>query len=640
MTTPGPSIASPRTRKPSFVRAALIALVVGALGLGATSAYVTVPAARDLIAARTILSASADDLSDRDLAAAIGHLERALVRIRSGFGDAIRLVPVIRQNVVALEDLSSRAISALESGRAFTSALEERRSLLEGSVDRRRIAFLADTAAEASAELGGLQRAVERHRSGWLVPKLWHALDPVERQIIEARDDLEKVTALLRVAPSLLASEGRRTYLVMLMNNAELRGSGGIPSGIGTLKVRDGHFKLGSFDHYSDLREMLPHVERVAAPAEFRERFARYSADTTNLVNVTMSPDVPEVALVMSRLYKRITGIETDGALFADPQGIAALLPPRRQIEIPGLDERLYPSELPRFIYSTEYEIFEDSSNEFRREILLQVGEAAFSSFASAASRRSLDLSTLGDAFASGHLRLVSSRPQEQALLTRAGTTGELASAARDSAFITVQNFGGDKLDYWTDRAEEHRCDIDRALIAHCISGVRLFNGAPGDLPDYVTQRKRKATLESFLEIYIPAAARVTALTLNGDPISYSEQTEDGRVAVGTYLEIPRRVSAEVIARYDLPVGRTYSLEMTPQPLAAPARAEVSLSFPSGWTFLRGPGRRTGSTLEYSGSFDATLRFEAAHRPEPSGFTALWESVERFWSEPITVGAG
>ena len=142
-------------------------------------------------------------------------------------------------------------------------------------------------------------------------------LERCQQLSLAKAEELQGVTGRGRdiadIAPDLLGASGPRRYLVLLVNNAEARPSGGIVSGIGLLTLNQGHIRLGAFHYYTDLAQHP--YRRVAAPPDFERRYHRYNADTTRWVNVTMSPDTEEVAAVAARLYKVTAGKITDGEL-------------------------------------------------------------------------------------------------------------------------------------------------------------------------------------------------------------------------------------------------------------------------------------------------------------------------------------
>jgi hypothetical protein len=600
--------------------------LIAALGVAllALAAYIVPLVARDLMATRDLLSVGLGNVSQGDLRVAQSHLEGASDRLRSLPGKILRIVPVLGQNLSAVEAVSTRGISALESGARLLDELGEfgDSSVRVGRADLAAIRSLSTRADAAVDSLQDLRRELRQQRSGWLIPALWSSLGSLERSMADALDRSDNVAALLSVAPDLLGAQERRTFLVLLMNNAESRGSGGILSALGTVSVRNGRLALGRFDYYADLRDRLSKLQRVSAPSDFRTRFGTYKADTTSLVDVTMSPDVPDVALVASRLYRTITGVSVDGAIIIDPHGIAALLPESARVRVSGY--RIPSVDLPQFIYSEAYEAFE--SPVLRRRILLEAGKDVFASLSSLPSLRSLDAPALSSAVGGGHIRLVSFDSDEQSLLSRAEVSGDLTLDADDIVLVTTQNLGQDKLDYWARRLIEHDCTVVTDRPARCSTTVTIRNVAPEVLPAYVTQHKTRATLETLVEIYVPEGASVSELLVNGRQVENSQQSEDGLVAIGTFIRIHRGESVAVRLTYDLELtNAAYSLEVLSHPSAHTAQLQLAVSLPDGYE-ARGPFDGYSQGFHYEGPLDRAMKFEA-ELDSPSGIPALWQSL-------------
>jgi hypothetical protein len=280
---------SPVRRVSLMRRRVLFGVLAALVLLGGLSVYVGVAIGRELSAARAIFTQSIGELRGEDIAEAKRHLIEANRHLDGVAAGILRMVPLARQNIGAIDGAVDAGIPALSDAETLTDALEdvESRDLL---VDGR----------------------VQLDAIGWLLPPIWDAVAGMGSRVQELHASAERTARLVDIIAPMLGAEEPRRYLVILINNSELRGAGGILSGLGTLHADNGSLDLGEFNYFGDLVDKPP--RRVPAPADFTERFARYFADSTEWVNVTASPDVPDVALVASRLYELKTGIETDGA--------------------------------------------------------------------------------------------------------------------------------------------------------------------------------------------------------------------------------------------------------------------------------------------------------------------------------------
>jgi hypothetical protein len=623
-------------RRVSGVRRRVVFGIAAALLLlGGLSLYLGVAIGRELSAARAIFTQPIGELRREDIAEAKGHLIEANRHLDGVAAAILRFVPLARQNIGAIDGAVDAGIPALSDAESLADALEyvEARDLVvDGRVQLSVIEQLEDPLIEQAQSLSVLDAALRENESGWLLPPIWDAVAEMGSRADELHASTRRTARLVDIIAPMLGGEGSRRYLVILVNNSELRGAGGILSGLGTLQADDGSLELGNFNYFGDLADENP--RRVPAPADFEARFARYLANSTEWVNVTASPDVPDVALVASRLYELKTGIETDGVILIDPRGIAALMPSEARLTAPTGREGISKDDLPRFIYSEAYELAQDQDR--RRKAILQLGSAAFKRSIEGGLSDRESLEDAGAAVQGQHIRVVSFDRAEQDVLEDAGVTGELAPSTNDNVLVTVQNLGGDKLDYWMDRSVAHTCAVLSQDVARCETKVELTNNAPEGLPLYVVQQKRVYGLyRGFVEVYVPGPAKLTGVQLNDGPAEFYKEHEEARTAVGMYFRTRRNETSTVVVSYDLPLEEPYALTVTPQPLTEDASLSVQITERNGW-LIEGPGQTQAEAaqISFSGPLDATHEWRSV-RDNKRGLSAIWRNLEKFLTEPL-----
>jgi hypothetical protein len=615
-------------------RKILIAVVVAVVALAGLAILVGSRAVRELSGARDALTASPMELTAADFADARDHLRGASRDLDGLAARVLGVIPVAGQNVAALDAATTNGISVLNAALDLRRTVDRLRGV--GLMDGGRIRLkalheLRSALREQTRTLTALVGALEDHRSGWLVPPLWDEMTGLLRHGRRIQESAQSAGRVLEEADAMLGADAPRTYLIVLMNNAELRAAGGIPSGIGTITVSDGAFELGDF-YYTPELSGTPPYERVRAPNDFKRRFGEYGADTRFWVNTTFSADIPDVAVVSARLFRAATGIKPDGVLFADPRGVAALMDRDATITVPESGRVLTREELPAYAYLDVY--LEETTGRVadRHQALLEVGRLAFEEIVSGDFGRVDDMATAGAAFAGGHLRFVAFDRQERAALDAVGVTGDLERPDGDALLVTTWNSGGDKLDYWARRDIRHSCSIgEQAISAHCSTAVTIRNVIARGLPKTVANRPY-GVMKTFVELLVPRQADLQDVFLSGEPVRYYLDHQDGHSAVGVYVRIPRREHIKVRVAYDLAVDGSYSLRVTPQPLAVDATLELALEVPSGWTvpgLIPDQGRFT-----YEGPLVRPLFVQAGPTARP-GIPGLWDRLVAFWRQPV-----
>jgi hypothetical protein len=615
-------------------------VVLTVFGLAVVTAlatlYVAMRVGSDLASAQQAIGASPTNLAPQQLASARTNLDAAAATLHSFPATVLRYVPVLGQNLDAVKATTDAASPVLNASLGLRSSVQRSLSggmINSGTIKVDAIKRLREPLDLQLKSLAALHRAIDDHLSGMLVPGLYTRLDELSRQVASYQQTVAGADDLLKRVPAMVGAGVKRTYLVTFLNNSELRGAGGIMSGIGTVTFSGGRISLGKFRYYQDIRRLDP-AATVKTPPDYHRRFARYNAGTARWVNTSASPQVPEVATVAARLYKAATGVSTDGVILVDPRGIQALLPPTNVLTV-GTGKHVSTAALPSYVYSGAYTITGSTTQRDRHQALIQVGRAAFARASSRSVGELGGITRIGSAISAGHLRLVSFHKDEEKALDNIGASGRIPAQGTDSVLVNVQNFGGDKLDYWAERSVVHRCGVDSNGSALCETVVRIHNRAPDNLPEYVVGSRRRPNMISEVDVYVPAAADVKSVTNRGSPARYFSEGDFGRTSIGTYVHIPPHSTGEVRVVYRIPPSPDgYSLMITPQPLARDASLDVQLALPRGWIQSEGPGLLRAGRYDYSAPLTGpvSLRMGPPHRP---GLTAVWDHLVHFWDNPV-----
>lgn len=612
-----------------------LAVISFLLVVVALSTYLAIAVGSDLYEARAALTGDVAALDREVLSRARRHLARADERLDGAAASILSVVPVAGHGVRAVERVTEETIGVVDAADTLTSRLDAIEALQVVEGDRIRIDLVQQLHApflRQAEALEDLRAAAAEGRSGWVPPPLWDALEELEARTSEYARAAGRAADALGVMPELLGYSGPRKYLVVLLNNAELRGAGGIPSAAGTLDAVEGRLTLGQFRHTVALRGPRPYP-RVPAPSDFRRRFGYYGADTTFWTNMTFSPDVPDVALVAARAFEKVAGERVDGVVLLDPRGIAALLPEDAEIRVPESGTTVGRAGLADYAYSTVYQEL-GGAERARRRALLQLGKSAFAAVLGGgglASRPTLE--EAGRAVAGGHVRFVSFEPAEQRVLTGLDASGDLRGATGDSLLVTAQNLSADKLDFWTRRTVGHSCAVDAdGAGASCTTSVRTRNRVPRGLTRYVAG-KPYGVVEHLVEAYLPEGADVRRVDLDDEPVEFYPDRQDGHEVVGAFVETAPGDRHDLTIEYRLALDGVYTLEVLPQPLARDAALRVSITVPESWR-LEGEGEHRAGELAYTGPLDRSMTFSASPA-ERTGLTAAWDAVVRFWREPL-----
>lgn len=158
-------------------------------------------------------------------------------------------------------------------------------------------------------------------------------------QLVERADDLRPVVRtadrLTALGPAMLGADGPRRYLVVALNNAELRAGGGIPGALAVLTVDGGRVAL---ERQASTGEVPPFAEPVlpldpGVEQLFTDRVGRFVQDTP------LTPDFPTTAALTAAMWEQSQGETLDGVVATDPVALSYLLEATGPLDVGlGLD--------------------------------------------------------------------------------------------------------------------------------------------------------------------------------------------------------------------------------------------------------------------------------------------------------------
>lgn len=471
------------------------------------------------------------------------------------------ILPVGRQNLHAVRSSVHLALGVLGAGQQViraASPLESSQGHLKLSLRNGQVPIhdlQAIQSALASA-LPTLPTSVTPPHESFLLGGVRRGEQKVWNEAYKRRRQLTSVNDGLGVLNELTGGRGKRRYLIAVANTAEMRGAGGMILSYGVLNAADGKVSLGRFGNIDQLALKKP--APATFPADFLSHFAN---QTPNFYwrNATIMSDFTVDAPVLESMYTQATGLPVNGVIQADPVALAAILAGIGPIKDPALGVVTGANVVPLTLNVA----YVDFPNRPSRQGYLE--GVAREAFAALTGRPVQSLRPLGKAIgaaaASRHILLYSSDPIVEADAKGLGISGALPGPGVDFTQLTVQNFGGDKLDYY----------LHSALV---LTGTRPGGGPPGHLtatialrndapphgrPRYIfgpyktTSKDPPGLYRGLVTLYLPAGGGITADRLGGRASHLREGTQNNLTAITYYVTIPAGATSQVTIDVRLP---------------------------------------------------------------------------------------
>lgn len=556
------------------------------------------------------------EAAEESVANAREHVDEAMGTIDGLSGDIWSLIPVAGTPVAdarGLVRVLDHATSIAEIGiDLYPRVSGDGATLLRGEqVDEATL----DAMLAGARRIGEHLREAERELAGI------SGSSPVVGEVIAAKRDearaavapladaFDDVEPLLDEIKPMLGFEGRRSYLIALLNPSELRFSGGAalvfaPLALdeGALEVEEPHTVRG------DLKLQLMDLWEGVEGNDFHR-------DNTRVMNSTFAPSWSVSGEELLRAWEVNQEERHDGVIALDVVAIASLVGTAGGIDVPGYGQITQDNLVETLVGS--YDDFypdADSQDGLNARLIPAFKDAMFNGGDYVEKVR-----TLAGAADGRHFALYLRDPEVQQGVADLGLEGDLTEPEGDYVGLFTQNLNGSKVDYWQRRRITLDVRLTRRGSARNRLEARIHNDTPPfpfPIPDprigYFT-RHAKLTVGAFL----PKDVKVSDATAAGRrwrpevrdfyDHSYVRRRLPLKPTEEKSLTLEYRV--QHASRESTSGGFVYHLAVDPQGTVNPDRFRVSVKLPRGHRAAALPEgwREKGRRLRFSTNLESTM---------------------------------
>ncbi|HET8969509.1 MAG TPA: DUF4012 domain-containing protein [Candidatus Nanopelagicales bacterium] len=469
----------------------------------------------------------------------------------------------------------------------------------DGAVD---LEVVAGLSPKVDAAVGEIDAAISRLRAvqGTFpgTGRLAQARDTALAEAVPLRDQLAGIQPVLPMLPAALGADGRKTYLLTVLNPAELRASGGAPLSVALLRFTDG--KL-SMPLQGSTTTVLPGVPLVSWHHLTKAPFAT-GDQPQRFVNANQHPDFRISGEELARAWKASGQGSVDGVIAVDTTALAAVLKVTGPVQSEGFGE-ITADNLVQKLLVDAYQDYSDDQQD-RKSLNDELATAFFQRLGSGSGFLPI-LKALGSVAGGRHFQLNLRDDALQTQVEKYGYAGAVADGT-DVVGAFSQNANGSKTDVFQQRS------IDQTVNEQA-DGLRVVREVQValDTPSQLTSAVRIGYLTSWNRsrwfFYLPPDARHVTLRAP-DGFTAPETFRDGlgRRFVTTIGWIAGGDTAKFSVRYRIGTPADgYSVAAQPQPMVGTTNVSLTVPthlladpLPAGWV-------ATGDTSTWTGTLDA-----------------------------------
>jgi nucleoside-diphosphate-sugar epimerase len=369
------------------------------------------------------------------------------------------------------------------------------------------------------------------------------------------RQKMNQLRNILPLVPGFVAQDGKKTYLVLFQNSAEIRPTGGFIGSYGLLTFEKG--KLLDFsveDIYSADGQLKGFVEPPEPIKEFLGQNTWFFRDSNWDPDFTVSAERAEWFL------QKTTDRNVDGVVAVNLPAVKHLLAATGPLTLSDYNEEVTAENLfDRAEYRSEIDFFPGSTQ--KKDFLGALAREIFNKAQSASGGDLIKFAQAAEAaLAQKQILIYLHDADSQKLLLAQNWAGGMlapnlkAADARpvltDYNFLVEANLGINKANYFLRRAIKQQLTILKNKEVLTVTTVNYQNQSPADAwPGGV--------YKTYLRDYIPAGSNLVSIKIDQNKLNLGTDvditTQADKFILGFPVSVPVKGVAEVEITYRLP---------------------------------------------------------------------------------------
>lgn len=465
------------------------------------------------------------------------------------------------QNLVEISNYAQQAADAIT---AVDTLTHQAISTFAAGETGQVVSLTQEAAAQSTTvyqALAKLESALQQLDSQRLSSAQHQQLESFLDSLQEKRKSLASFQQLQPLIPELIGIQGKRTYVVLLQNNQELRPTGGFIQAVAFVTVDQGAIIDTQVMSVYELEKSL--AVEVEPPADLKKYLGE---ERLFLHDANWNPDFPSSAERITWFLERVQNRSVDGVISLNLLAVEDIIQATRPLEMSAFNEVITNKNLAeRAEFHSEVQLVDtttqpDYSAELLRQLLLNLTQLDGDQPGQLAS-------AIRHNFDQEHIQIYARNSGLQASLTSLGWAGEIItpdcppqlvgaiqtqSCQVDAIYQVESNVGVNKANYYVTRDTQHQVSLSENRAEHVRTVVWNNAATSNSWP--------RGTYKSYVRFYLPISAELEELKVDGKLVSPSEIIEDtynNRKILGTLVEVPIQKQAKLELRYQTSLQET-----------------------------------------------------------------------------------
>jgi hypothetical protein len=349
----------------------------------------------------------------------------------------------------------------------------------------------------------------------------------------------------------MLGADGkRRTYLLMVNNNAELRSIGGMPGSVAVIATRNGKIRMGQQETSRKIT-----VKKPAVKLSKDERSVFPTSIATDMRDTGIVPDFPRAAQLASALAGKKLDQTFDGVIGVDPVALAQILSGVGPVELAD-GTTLNASNAVATLLNGIYLKYPTDAQK-QDDVFESAARRIFDATVSGRGNSQKVVQGLVRAVQGGHVMMWSDHAAEQKRLLASGIADALDRGDRDrpQVGVYVSDSGSTKMGFYLSMSTTVRTTQCRDGVQDLQVVTRLTSSAPATVarlgPSVVGlgNLTPPGSLDLVVRTIAPRDGSVRTVTIDGTPSPVSGGRLGERQVSAVPIRIPANQSVLVVTK-------------------------------------------------------------------------------------------
>lgn len=506
--------------------------------------------------------------------------------INSYYEKADNLIALLDEGITGVSYATSGSKSLFETTKVISGESREdpRQYYLDSQKD---LDFASDKLSKVYAGLNS--EATKNGLPSLLLPRV----DELRSRVEYYLNLVEQAKSASEIMPEITGLQGKRSYLVLIQNNLELRPTGGFIGSYAKLDFENGRLTDIKVDDVYNLDGGLKDV--IAPPAELKSDLG---VERLYLRDSNYEPDFPTSARQASFFYKKEAGETVHGVIALDLNASGNLLDAVGGLDLPEYGESVNGANLfERVVSHAEVGFFPGS--QAKKNYLTSLQNQMFNKiFYLSKQNWPAIIQAISKSLEQKHMLVYFEDPQLFSILASSNWSGVFPREAEkregdtnDFLSVIESNMGANKANYYLQRKYNLETLFSKeGKVSHKLK-ISYKNTSPNNAFPAGRYKNR-------IKIYTPLGTKLIKATLADADItsSFTTFSDYGRTGFSSLIEILAKEQKQLILEYELADSLnfkdnavSYKLEIFKQPGTMADPFDFILNYPINYKIAKRP---------------------------------------------------